>query len=35
MFTREIKKIYTGLGHKLKKVNGEPEMAFFGCVLGG
>jgi prophage antirepressor-like protein len=32
-FVRRIKEMYPELEHKLKKVNGEPEMVFMGCTL--
>jgi prophage antirepressor-like protein len=34
-FVRRIKELYPGLEYKQKKVDGKPELAFFGCVLGG
>jgi prophage antirepressor-like protein len=34
-FVRRVKELYPNLEYKQKKVDGKPELAFLGCVLGG
>jgi hypothetical protein len=33
IFVRRIKEMYPALEYKQKKVNGKPELVFFGCAL--